>query len=333
LSDAPKVSIIVPTFERRASLGRLLQALREQRYPADRFEVIVVDDGSSDGTLRWLRSATTTFDLRVLTQVHAGPAAARNRGVAEASGELILFLDDDVVPAADLVATHVEAHRASAASVVIGPMLPPEEWKRPAWIRWEEQKLLHQYRSMALGRYPCTYRQFFTANASLPRERFLSAGGFDARFDRAEDVELGFRLHTLGMGFVFEPLARVWHYPGRSFASWRRTPYRYGHADVVMERDKGVPALQHAFAEFRYRKRLTRLVARLCVGRPVLFSAAQAALITATYVSEAAGLRRLAGAALSGLFSLLYWQGVSDAVGDPNVVRNLFAGSRSGAVS
>jgi GT2 family glycosyltransferase len=328
-----RVSVVIPTFERRASLDRLLQALGKQSYAADKLEVIVVDDGSSDGTLRWLSSIKTTFDLRALTQLHAGPGAARNRGVAGASGDLILFLDDDVVPAADLVAAHVEAHRASANSVVIGPMLPPDLWKRPAWIRWEEQKLLDQYRAMRDGRYPCTYRQFFTANASLPREQFMSSGGFDVQFDRAEDVELGFRLHGLGMGFVFEPLARVWHYPGRSFASWRRTPYRYGHADVVMERDKGIPALKHATEEFRHRNLLTRVVARLCVGRPVLFYPAKLALIAATYLSEATGLRRLAGAALSGLFSLMYWQGVSDAVGDADLVRTRFLHSRSAATS
>jgi GT2 family glycosyltransferase len=333
LNASPTVSVVVPTFERRASLDRLLQGLAKQRYPLERFEVIVVDDGSKDGTLRWLSALTTNFDLRVLTQSHAGPAAARNRGVAAARGEIILFLDDDVVPAPDLVATHVATHQASPATVAIGPMLPPGDWKRPPWIQWEEQKLLHQYAAMSSGLYACTYRQLFTANASLARERFTTAGGFDVRFDRAEDVELGYRLHTLGMGFVFEPRARVWHYPGRSFASWRRMPYRYGHADVLMQRDKGVPAMRHAVEEFRHRRALTKFVARRCVGRPVLFSAAKAALIFATYVSGATGLRKVAAAALSGLFSLLYWQGVSDALGDPNVMRSPLVRDRGSAMA
>ena len=67
-------------------------------------------------------------------------------------------------------------------------------------------------------------RQFFTGNASLRRDSFLATGGFDPSFHRAEDVELGYRLAALGIQFIFEPSARVWHYPVRSFAAWRLTP-------------------------------------------------------------------------------------------------------------
>src|SRR5947209_12797417 len=120
------VSIVVPTYNRRASLERLLRALDEQTYPFDRFEVIVIDDGSDDGTPEQLQALTTRYQLRVLGQPHQGPAAARNMGVSNAEAPLILFLDDDVVPTRDLIAVHIATHAAGGpTAVVIGPMSPP----------------------------------------------------------------------------------------------------------------------------------------------------------------------------------------------------------------
>ena len=192
----PLVSIVVPTFNRRSSLKRLLEALAEQTYPHASFEVVVVDDGSTDGSVELGRSLALPYALRVVEQPHDGPAAARNLGVEQARGALILFLDDDVVPLPDLITTHVATHQGNPNSVVVGPMSPPSNWPRPAWIRWEEDKLEVQYRALLAGEYPCTPRQFYTANASLSRGQFLDVGGFDPRFQRAEDVELAFRLAT-----------------------------------------------------------------------------------------------------------------------------------------
>jgi GT2 family glycosyltransferase len=284
------------------------------------FEVVVVDDGSTDGTLGWLETVSTPFTLRPIGQSHGGPAAARNRGVAEARGALILFVDDDVVPDAALIASHAFAHTVAGESVVIGPMLPPDRWRRPAWIRWEEAKLVAQYEAMRLGRYPCTPRQFFTANASLARSTFIASGGFDNRFGRAEDVELGYRLRDAGLRFVFEPRAKVWHYPHRSFASWRRTPYEYGRSDVAMDHDKGHEALGLAYREFHGRHPLNRALARGCVGRPAAFATVTVLLRAAVRVADTVGADRPAAAALSALFNLLYWQGVSDALGGRHAV-------------
>lgn len=330
---APAVTVVVPTFNRRASLARLITALAAQDFPPDRMEVLVVDDGSTDGTRAWIRGATPPFQLRFIEQAHAGPGAARNRGVSEGRGKLIVFVDDDVVPDPGLISAHVAAHGTASDTVVIGPMLPPDGWKRPAWIRWEEQKLVAEYRKMSAGVYKPTFRQFFTANASVRRAHFEEAGGFDPTFPRAEDVDLGHRLHLLGLRFVFEPAARAWHYPKRTFASWRRTPYRYGLADVVMHREKGNPTLVRAFEEFTIRHRLVRWLAVHCVGNRALFGATAFVLGVGTVMSDAVRLDRVAGAALSGLYTMLYWQGVSDALGDPQIVRAAAAGLNAPPVS
>jgi len=314
------VSIVVPTFQRRARLARMLDALAAQ--PAgDGFEVIVVDDGSTDGTWEWLSDARPPFAMRSFTQAHLGPAAARNRGVAESRAPLVLFLDDDVVPEEGLIQAHVGAHARVSDAVVIGPMLPPDaNWRRPAWIRWEEEMLLAQYRAMRDGVYPCTPRQFFTGNASVPRARLIAAGGFDARFVRAEDVELGYRLRNAGLRFVFEPGARVRHYPDRTFASWRKTPYLYGRADVAMAREKGHESLDLAYREFHRRRQLNQALPKICVGRPALTASIVGSLRAAVAGADAMGARRPAAAALSALYNILYWQGVADEIGDRDAV-------------
>jgi GT2 family glycosyltransferase len=254
--------------------------------------------------------------MRVLDQAHGGPAAARNLGVARAAAPLILFLDDDVVPAPELIEMHVSAHAHHGLdAVVIGPMSPPHGWRRPAWIRWEEEKLELQYASLRSGKWACTARQFYTGNSSVGRELFLAAGGFDSSFKRAEDVELGYRLRDLGARFVFTPAADVTHYASRTYAAWCRTPYQYGRYDVVMARDKGHESLRLALREFRWRHPLNRLLPRVVTGRQPLL---RTLVVGLGWLARAAGACGADGAslrALSGVFNLLYWQGVCDEVG------------------
>jgi GT2 family glycosyltransferase len=311
-----RLSVVVPTYNRWSSLERLLLALNRQTVAAHLFEVVVVDDGSTDGTSDRLRALRTSYALRVFQQSNAGPAAARNRGVDEARAPLILFLDDDVEPIDSLIQWHLDYHLLQPDAVVIGPMVPPSDWHRPAWIRWEEEMLEAQYRAMLVGEYPCTPRQFYTANASLSRARFLAAGGFDPSFKRAEDVELAYRMRDAGATFAFLPEAVVFHYASRTFAAWSRTPYQYGRYDVLMHRQKGHEALACAVLEFHTRHILTRALARACVGNPGLVRASVVVLRGIATVVDRLGAAPAARLALGGIFNLLYWQGVSDELGD-----------------
>jgi glycosyltransferase involved in cell wall biosynthesis len=313
------VSVVVPTYNRRDGLERLLRALAAQTYPASDFEVVVVNDGSDDGTGALLASLETPYRLRVLEQANAGPAAARNAGVQHAEGRLIVFLDDDVEPVPGLLAAHVEAHGDADDLVVVGPMWPPRGWPRSVWVRWEERQILKQYDAMARGLYSCTPRQFFTGNASVGRARLLATGGFDPRFKRAEDVELAFRLFAQGARFHFEPRAGVRHYASRSFASWKRTPYQYGRYDVVMGREKGINTFQMVCSEFADRHALNRALTRACVGYPWRQPAVWGLFLVAV-VADRIGLERAASFALSGIWNVQYWQGASDELGGPAAV-------------
>src|SRR5262245_27713292 len=123
-TNLPETSVIIPTYNRCADLKRVLDALCLQTYPLKQFEVLVVADGCTDGTLAMLRNYRAPFALRIVEQSNQGPGAVRNRGAFLACGRLFLFLDDDVEPTPPLIEAHVEAHRHRASGVVLGPYPP-----------------------------------------------------------------------------------------------------------------------------------------------------------------------------------------------------------------
>lgn len=217
---APDFSIVIPTYNRLDALPEVLEGLRAQEG-APEFEVLVVDDGSSDGTAEWLerersRGTARRLRLRVLTQPNRGPAAARNLGTAEARGRRIAFLGDDTVPRPDWLAVH---HRAagerpdSERLAVIGyTAWHPRMRLNPFLAYINEHGLQFGY---ALIEDPenVPFNFLYTSNLSLPR-RLLVDEPFDLRFPYPawEDIELGYRLTKgHGMRLVYEPGARVAH--------------------------------------------------------------------------------------------------------------------------
>ncbi|HEX3596477.1 MAG TPA: glycosyltransferase family A protein, partial [Polyangiaceae bacterium] len=110
MSGEFELSVVMPTYNRKARLLRVLSALGRQTADTKHFEVVIVDDGSTDGTSDAVRATSHPFALRLLQQKNGGPARARNTGVDAASGKLILFLDDDVEPLPELVGEHLSSH-------------------------------------------------------------------------------------------------------------------------------------------------------------------------------------------------------------------------------
>jgi GT2 family glycosyltransferase len=325
MTPTATLSVVIPTYNRLDRWPALLESLARQTRPADTFEVVVVCDGSSDGTDDYLRAARMPFDLVLAMQANAGPAAARNKGVALAQGSLLLFLDDDIVAAPHLLEQHVESHRtAGDRAVVIGPMANPVDFALTAPIRWEQAMLYKQYESMRRGDYLPSYRQFFTANASLSREAFLSLGGFDIRFRRAEDVEFAFRLHEAGYRFLFNSKAIGYHYAVRSFASWLQNAHDYGVNDVRFARvHPGAGTFARAHREFGSRHPLVRWATRVCTAKPSLRQGLHALLKSAATVSDRLRADCLTRVALSGVYNLAYYSGMADELGSVSQFREL----------
>lgn len=174
-----------------------LHRLEHLAYPRTHFEVLVVNDGSTDGTPEAVAALETNYTLRLLSQANAGAGAARNHGIREAQGVFCLFIDDDVLPASDLLVEHHESHRAHFRRLVRGPVINIPSLPCP-----DEPPPLWKHFSM---NYLCT------SNASLRRDLLFEAGLFDEQFDRWEDAELGVRLKRVGVRRSFNLRAYVYH--------------------------------------------------------------------------------------------------------------------------
>jgi len=311
------VSVVIPTFNRRRQLERTLVGLAAQTHLDHEVEVIVVSDGSTDGTDEWLRSGATPLPVSACYQANSGPAAARNHGVGVAQAPLVLFLDDDVVPTPDLISTHLRAHHdLDDDLVVVGPMLTPDDVSLSPWVQGEQDMLYKQYDAMVRGDWAAGPRQFYTANASLARRHIESAGGFDVSFRRAEDVELAYRLADAGMRFTFAPKAVVWHYAERSFESWLANAVAYGRNDVIFGRDLGHAWLLESIGrEFHLRNPLVRALTRLSLRDPRLGRALTHATTAATRLTTKTGPKRAAHVTLSALYNLEYYRGMADELG------------------
>jgi len=210
-----QLSVVIPTFNRATVLERCLSALGAQSAPASTFEIIVVNDGSADNTQQVVERAADTLlsPVRYLRQANAGPAAARNRGLALAHGDTVLFLGDDAIADRNLIQAHIEAQAAGPVACV-GLIVPDEAHTLSPFERFlEASGLQFDYSPIHRDANDLPFSMFYTANVAAPRSALVAVGGFDERFRDAcwEDVEIGYRLARAGVRFRFAPKARVLH--------------------------------------------------------------------------------------------------------------------------
>lgn len=199
----------------------MLSYLESLNYPRSKFEVLVINDGSSDETKSALEKLEVGYRLKVLHQSAQGTSAARNLGIQEASGSHILFIDDDVFPAPDLLEHHEEAHRGHLSRLVRGPVINIESLPLPT----ESPNLFYHYSQ----NYLCT------SNASIRRCHLIDAGLFDTNFLRWEDAELGVRLKKLGIQRHFILAGYVFHLkPPVSTESRLQTARRDGESAALL---------------------------------------------------------------------------------------------------
>ncbi len=321
----PRISVVIPTYNRRARLHRVLCSLAEQDID-EPFEVLVVSDGSTDDTDEYLRGRQVPLPVAACFQDNQGPAGARNTGVGRARGELVVFVDDDVVAERGLLRGHRDAHLTHGErAVVIGPMLNPADHPMSPWVAWEQAMLAKQYDDMSAGRYGATARQFYTGNASLRREHLVAVGGFDTGFRRAEDVELAFRLDDHGLTFHFEPDARGRHYAERSYGAWKSTAYAYGRNEMIFARDLGRTWIygftRESFGQHHFLAR--RLVAQ-CIRSDAWRRRSVRALEQVVRLGRWGAATRYA---LSGVYAVEFHRGMADELGSVEAFEAVLAGS------
>jgi glycosyltransferase involved in cell wall biosynthesis len=202
-------SVVIPTYNRRPILEKCLQALEAQQLdvPIHAYEVVVVDDGSTDGTAEWLRSEAARFPhVRLIEQDHGGPAAGRNRGVDQALGDVIVFIDSDLVVTDRFLISHARAlerhwrERGNKLCFTYGAVINTSNFADPTS---EPHKLSDH-----------SWAYFATGNVAIDRALLERAGLFDTGFRLYgwEDLELGERLRRLGVELVRCPEAPGYHW-------------------------------------------------------------------------------------------------------------------------
>ena len=211
--NAPLFSVIIPTYNRQTVLQECLDALARQTMRPDMFEVIVVDDGSTDEMEQFCRNFRPDYSFQYLRQLNAGAGAARRRGVQQARGEYLLLFNDDTIAAPDLLAEHWNAHRnrQDARQCVLGDFRFPAAAQQRALTRFLTQSsFFFPQVTLRAGVY-WEYTYVVTCNLSVKRDAVLAAGSFDARFRVAEDSDLGLRLSRKGFCVRYVPEAQAIH--------------------------------------------------------------------------------------------------------------------------
>ena len=313
----PPLSVAIASYNRRERLAQVLQALAAQSYPPERYEVVVVLDGSTDGSAEHARTLDLPYRLRLLEQDNRGLAASRNRGGREAGAPVVVFLDDDIEPEPGFLAAHAAAHRGGPG-VALGTC-PPATLGTDLISMRMRHWWADYYRRRSEPDHHWTYVDFGDGNVSFAREVLESSGGWDEQFAREtvrrQDWELGIRLLQSGVRFVDCAGARGAHHFDPSFATALRNRRVEGRSDVLLA-TKHPQVRGHLFLVTLLRaaagSRLSSygLTARHPRAAGLLLRPAPpiARLI------EAAGLRSLAWRAMPKLLGNSYLAGVRDAL-------------------
>lgn len=208
-----RLSVIMPCYNARATLPRALAALAQQDLAAETFEVLVVDDGSTDGSAEVAEAARSSFLLRVLRQANHGIAATRNLGAAHARGQVLLFVDPDVFARPSLLRAHLRHYTNGARRLAVqGPTVADPETLTTPFMRITN--LMPHFELVYRNRSNMSPQLVVGRNFSVSRAAFDAAGGFDDGFRGygLEDVEFAFRLRRAGGVIKYEPDAVGLHH-------------------------------------------------------------------------------------------------------------------------
>ena len=245
--EHPRLSVTIASYDRRAKLARALGALARQSLPPERFEVVVVLDGSRDGSAERVRALELPYAVRVLEQENRGLAASRNRGARETRHPVVVFLDDDIVAEPGLLAEHARAHGEAPAPHLVLGAYPPVIRARDPWSLFLRAWWADHFRRKGEPGHVWNFADFCDGNCSMPRALFLETGGWDEEFrgGRRQDWEYAIRLLGRGVRFAFQPRAAGAHHLDTSFETALRNRRAEGRWDVLLatKHPRAIPAL------------------------------------------------------------------------------------------
>ncbi|MFH1582749.1 MAG: glycosyltransferase family 2 protein [Candidatus Falkowbacteria bacterium] len=253
------ISAIIPTYNRQAKLKETLASCEKQTLAKEDFEVIVVDDGSNDGTGNFMHEFMKTgkINLIYLYIAHHGPERARNFGVEKANGDIILFCDDDTSLDKDLLKIHEAHHKQNSGSALLGLALWDESGAVSDFMRYLAPAGPQFHYHTIKNKINAGFVHFYTCNISLAK-KWLELEKFDERLNYAfEDIDLGLRLEGRGLKIVFNPEAKVYHSHYYNEEKFGQRMERVGRSAVIFfdkyrNNKKILSRLKRRYAPFTY---------------------------------------------------------------------------------
>lgn len=235
------VSIIIPTFNRSKTLEKSLSHFIKQDYPKDKTEIVVIDDGSSDNSKKTVNNIKIKLPkklrLKYLFQKNKGPSSARNLGIKNCFGSIVIIVNDDTFPIKEFISEHIKFHSLfpKINFAVLGYTTWSPEIKITPFMRWLENGgplfSYHQISGVKIN-----WQQAWTSNISYKKEFLLKNGLFDEDFPFAawEDIELAYRLYKKGMKFRYNKKAIGYHYHPTTLKSSIRKMRTQGKSVVIL---------------------------------------------------------------------------------------------------
>ena len=225
------LSVVMPTYDEPERLEAALKSLSQQDYPHEAIQIIVVDDASPHLDSERLHAAVAPLQLQLLrNEQNQGRARTRNTALRVASGEIVVFLDSDMIVGTNFLRAHAQQHQNHAEAVFVGNVRFASEIPNTSLTRYIEGRGVHRVDEDK----PIPFNCFVTGNSSVRRSTLLRVGFFDEDLTAygGEDLELGYRLHLAGIPLYYAPEALSYHYHLRSLEPLCRLMQTYGNKSI-----------------------------------------------------------------------------------------------------
>lgn len=311
-----QVSVIIPTYERCESLKRALTALSRQTFPFDDYEVIVSVDGSTDSTMEMIKGFQAPYELRTIWKPNGGRSVARNRGIEEAKGEVLIFLDDDMEALPGLIERHFERHRSKHRICVLGNIpVSISDHSPPLHIHIAETVYVPFLARLSSPNYRFQGLEFYSGNFSIRRELLLETGSFNPGYNISEDSELGIRIANAGIEVVFDPGAAAMQHIEKDFAQFAEFTVERGKSAIQFTLDYPETFYFRRVCEYNTGTRKWRFFRNALIGASLRFPRLPGLVSRLVRLME-----KIIPGRMKRYYSLsldyFYWLGVSSALED-----------------
>jgi len=230
------ISVIITTYNRKNELKDCLNSLTCQEYPKNQYEIIIVDDGSNDGTGELIKKLSKSHYLRYFYQKNKGWSSGRNLGIKQAKGTIVVFIDSDCLASPEWLRTVALSFKKAAKEVggIGGPTVT--KFYKQNIVARVDQAILNYF----INKFKKGKEVLFlpTCNLSFKKEIFARIGNFDSDFDKeaGEDSEFCWRIIKNGYKLIYEPRMKVEHWQRNTFSSFLLQNFTYGRGMYLMRK-------------------------------------------------------------------------------------------------